>query len=292
MRPFTRRITTLITVPMMLMHGVAQAVVQMIEVNAGNNEVTVPLPAGIQEVELAQQRAGNCRFGRSWGYDLTSRQLWASQGCSGVFKLTIRDDAVPATGTPGSTDSSNAAAGLAAMAAIAGVAILASQGNKHHQDAYYPPPANNGYYPPPPPPPPPPQYGGGYNPQMMGPSNVVRSASGLCMDMQGGPVRPGTPMSLFPCHGRGNQQFARSPRGEIVVGGLCLDVAGRNLMNGAQIVSFPCDGSPTQQWVMSGAQIRNMRGGLCMDVANNNNRQGAPVIAWGCHGGQNQRWFW
>jgi hypothetical protein len=112
------------------------------------------------------------------------------------------------------------------------------------------------------------------------------------MDMQGGHVRPGTPMSLFSCHGRGNQQFARSPRGEIVVGGLCLDVAGRNLMNGAQIVSFPCDGSPTQQWVMSGAQIRNMRGGLCMDVANNNNQPGAPVIAFGCHGGQNQRWFW
>jgi hypothetical protein len=124
MKPFTRRITTLITVPLMLMHGVAQAVVQMIEVNAGNNDVTVPLPAGIQEVELAQQRAGNCRFGRTWGYDLTSRQLWASQGCSGVFKLTIRDDAVPANPTPGSTDSSNAAAGLAAMAAIAARACV------------------------------------------------------------------------------------------------------------------------------------------------------------------------
>ncbi len=80
MKPLSRRITTLITLPLMLMHGVAQAVVQMIEVNSSANEVTVPLPVGIQEVELAQQRAGNCRLGRSWGYDLTSRQLWASQG--------------------------------------------------------------------------------------------------------------------------------------------------------------------------------------------------------------------
>lgn len=305
MKAVLRRATALTCVPFLLAHGPAQAAVQMVEVTSNGSEVNLPLPEGTQEVELESQRSGNCRFGRTWGYDLSSRQMWANGGCSGVFRLTIRDDAVPATAS--TPDGSNAAAGLAAMAAIAGVAILASQGNKHSSPytpppGYYPPsPPNAGYYPPPPPPPNagyyprPPAYdspGGGYRPQPGGRQSVIRGSGGMCMDLSGGQARPGTWVTLFECHGKHNQQFYWTPRGEMVVDGLCLDLQGKNMMSGAKIVSMPCDGTPSQRWTMNGALIRSMHTGRCMDVANNQVRKGTPIISWDCHGGPNQRWFW
>jgi len=269
------------------------AAVQSLDLASSGGEVTASLPAGTTEVELATQRAGACRFGRTWGYDLAARQLWVSGGCSGSFRVHVRDDAVPSQATQ--PDSSNAAAGLAAMAAIAGVAILASQHNKHRNDnAGYvpasppPPPGSGGYYPPP-------NWGGGYPPPGGYPQQrggVIRNSAGMCIDMQGGRVGPNVPAGLFQCHGKGNQQFQWSPRGELMVGGHCLDIAGRNAVDGARIVAWACDGSPTQQWGVQGASIRNRYTGQCIDLANNNSTNQAPIIAYRCHGGQNQRWFW
>lgn len=262
----------------------ASAAVQSVELNSTGGEVTTTLPVGATEVELASQRSGSCRFGRTWGYDLAARQLWVSGGCSGSFRVHVRDEPTPAQAS--NPDSSNAAAGLVAMAAIAGVAILASQHNKHRND-------NNGYAPPPPPPPP--AWGGGYQPPGGYPQQgggVIRNSAGLCIDMQGGRVGPNVPAMLYQCHGKINQQFQWSPRGELVVGRHCLDIAGRSAVDGARIVAWSCDGSPTQQWGVQGASIRNRYTGQCIDLANNNSVNQAPIIAYRCHGGQNQRWFW
>ena len=190
MKRLTGRTTALICA--MSVAGFPQpgaAAVQSLDLASSGGEVTASLPAGTTEVELATQRAGACRFGRTWGYDLAARQLWVSGGCSGSFRVHVRDDAVPSQATH--PDSSNAAAGLAAMAAIAGVAILASQHNKHRNDnAGYvpasppPPPGSGGYYPPP-------NWGGGYPPPGGYPQQrggVIRNSAGMCIDMQGGPV--------------------------------------------------------------------------------------------------------
>lgn len=291
-----RRLTALCALPFMLAHGLAHAVIHAVEVTSTGNEVNVPLPPGTQEVELETQRAGNCRFGRTWGYDLTARQLWVNGGCAGTFKVHVRDDAVPATASAPS-DSSNAAAGLAAMAAIAGVAILASQGNKHHNNnGYYPPPV----YPPqgyPPPPPPPGAYPGGYPQGGWAPppgsrQSLMRHASGACMDAKDG-ARPGTPINVWDCHGRPNQVFYRTPMGELVVQGLCVEPAGGAMQQGARLVSAPCNGTPMQRWAFQGAQIRNLQNGLCLDVLNGQARRGAPVAGYFCNGGApGQRWFW
>jgi hypothetical protein len=287
MKRFARRATALACVASLSgVHLPAASAVQSVELASNGSEVTTALPPGTTEVELATQRAGSCRFGRTWGYDLGARQLWVSGGCAGGFRVHVREHAVPAQA--GQPENSNAAAGLAAMAAIAGVAILASQSNKHRHDNVYvppappPPPQGGGYYPPP-------NWGGGYPQPRAG---VIRNSAGMCIDMQGGTVRPNVPAGLFQCHGRANQQFQWSPRSELVVAGMCLDIAGRNAVDGARIVAWNCDGSPTQQWVAQGASIRNRYSGQCIDLANNNSTNQAPIIAYRCHGGQNQRWFW
>jgi hypothetical protein len=296
MTPRAIRFTALCALPLMLFQGVAQAALHTVEVTSTGNEVSVPLPPGTQEVELESQRAGNCRFGRTWGYDLSARQLWVNGGCSGVFKVHVRDDAVPATASAPS-DASNAAAGLAAMAAIAGVAILASQGNKHHNNnsGYYPPPT----YPPqgyPPPPPPPGAYPGGYPQGGWAPppgsrQSLMRHASGACMDAKDS-ARPGSPINIYDCHGRANQVFFRTPAGEMVVQGMCVQQAGA-MQPGDRLVAAPCNGSPIQRWSFYGAQVRNMQSGMCLDALNGQARRGVAVAAYPCNPGvQGQRWFW
>ena len=66
MTPRASRFTALCALPLMLFQGVAQAAMHTVEVTSTGNEVSVPLPPGTQEVELESQRAGNCRFGRSF----------------------------------------------------------------------------------------------------------------------------------------------------------------------------------------------------------------------------------
>jgi hypothetical protein len=292
MRHLPRRAVAVALLPFLLNHGMAAAAVQMIEVNSPGNEVVVPLPPGTMEVELESQRAGNCRFGRSWGYDLSTQRMWVNGGCQGRFRLTLRDDAVAATAT--SNDGSNVAAGVAAMAAIAGVAILASKAHSsNHQGGYYPPP------PPPPPgagyPPPPPGYyppQGGTNPLAGGGAAMIRNAMGGCLDEQGGRAQPGTPITLWDCRGRPNQQFWRTPRGELMVQGGCIEPQGKARNPGVQVTSWACDGSPAQRWAFTGTAIRNMQTGLCLDLPGGQMRRGTAVVTQYCNGAPSQQWFW
>jgi hypothetical protein len=285
MNLITRRAVALVCVPLVLCQSIAQAAVHSIEVTSTGNEVSVPLPPGTQEVELETQRAGNCRFGRTWGYDLSSLRMWVNGGCAGVFKVVIRDNAVPATASTEGDASSNTGAALAAMAAIAGVAILASQSNKHQN--------NNGYYPPPPPPPPPGpgMYPGPGMPPPGARPMVIRNASGGCLDLQGGRNRPGTPVQLWECNNRPSQMFYPTPYNELTVQGLCLEPAGRTPQVGVPVVVAPCDRSAAQRWFFSGAQIRNGQNGMCIDSYNQG--RGSPVVQAFCNGGApGQRWFW
>ncbi|MGB3430020.1 MAG: lectin [Burkholderiaceae bacterium] len=273
--------------PLLVLPDVVGAAERLIDLASSGREAKYTLPADTREVELVTQRSGDCRFGRTWGYDLAGRELWVNGGCAGRFKIISHE---AATSSPGS---SNTAAALAAAAAIAGVAVLASRGrhdhdNNNNQTNYYPPPSNQGYYP----------MSSGYHPPPVGnyPSGggrqgPIHGPGGMCLDMQGGAIQ-GTPAILFPCHNSNNQRFNWTPRGELIVANMCLDVEGGNSANGARVIAWPCSGGRNQQWFVNGSQIQSQQSGKCLDVAGNNIRSGASVILFDCHGGQNQRWFW
>jgi Ricin-type beta-trefoil lectin domain/Protein of unknown function (DUF3011) len=282
-----RRVTALLSVSVFMLPGAVPAAEQIVDLSSSGREAKYTLPSNTREVELVRQRSGDCRFGRTWGYDLASRELWVNGGCSGQFKIMSHE---AATAAP---DSSNTAAALAAAAAIAGVAILASKGRHDNdtppQNTYYPPSGSSGYYPPsagyhPPP--------AGYYPQGGGRQGTIHGPGGLCLDMRGDRVTQGTEAIIYSCHGKNNQRFNWTPRGELIVANMCLDIAGGSNANGARVIAWPCNGGRNQQWFVSGSQIQSQQNGKCLDVSGGAMRPGTSVIVYDCHGGENQRWFW
>lgn len=289
MKTALQRLTALVILPLTFAGTLANAAQQIIELGVNGAPANIQLPRGTREVDLVTQRAGNCRFGRTWGYDLTTLELWVN-GCAGSFRLTVADPqpaTAPATGAP---ESSNAAAALAAAAAIAGIAILASRGNQEHNQQpnyppqggqYYPPP-NGGYYPPP----------QGAYPPGGGRQGPIRGPNNLCLDMRGGQAVQGTELTVFRCHGGPNQSFTWTPRGELMVQGLCLDIANGNGNDGAKVVTWRCNGGNNQRWAANGAQIQSRMNSKCLDIAGGNLNSGTQVIMYSCNGRANQRWFW
>lgn len=290
------RTTVVLSIALLVLPDSVGAAERLIDLVSSGREAKYTLPADTREVKLVSQRSGECRFGRTWGYDLAGRELWVNGGCAGQFKIITHDSG------DGPPKSSNTAAALAAAAAIAGVAVLASRGRhddqrSNEQPGYYVPPANQGYYVPPnnanyyPP-------SAGYHPPTVGryPSGggregAIHGPGGLCLDMRGDRVLQGTEAILYTCHGEINQRFNWTPRGELIVGNMCLDIAGGSRANGARVIAWPCNGGRNQQWFVNGTQIQSQQNGKCLDVAGGSQR-GSPVVVYDCHGGENQRWFW
>ena len=292
-----QRATAMLSILLLVLPNAVGASERLIDLASSGREAKYTLPADTREVELVSQRSGQCRLGRTWGYDLGARELWVNGGCAGQFKIITHE---AGTGAP---DSSNTAAALAAAAAIAGVAVLASRGRHdndqtYEQSGYYAPPSNPGYYVPPENPryyPPssgyhPPQAG--YYPSGGGRQGTIHGPGGLCLDMRGDRVVQGTEAIIYNCHGKNNQRFNWTPRGELIVNNMCLDIAGGSRANGARVIAWPCNGGRNQQWYVNGSQIQSQQNGKCLDVAGGSLQGGTPVIVYDCHGGQNQRWFW
>ena len=78
MRIAFQRITALATLPLLFASSIACAGQQIVELGANGAPASVQMPRGTREVDLVNQRAGNCRFGRTWGYDLNSLVLWVN----------------------------------------------------------------------------------------------------------------------------------------------------------------------------------------------------------------------
>lgn len=234
----------------------------------------MPLPSHTRDVELLAQRAGSCRFGRTWGFDPARLELWADQGCVGTFRAIVEPPPPPGQVGVQVGTSDPAAAAAAAAAAIAGIAILSQRPRPEAPPTYpggvYAPP---GYYPAP-------AQGG-----------AIQGLGGLCLDVHGGPpVRPGNHAMLWQCHGSGSQAFVWTRRGELRVGGLCLDLANGLDANGAPVIAWSCNGGANQQWAFDRGTIRSRFNGRCLDVQNGRARPGAPVAMWDCHGRANQLW--
>lgn len=239
----------------------ARAAEQSVELRSDGGYTSQRLPAGTRDVDLDRQLSGNCRFNRSWGYDLSSMEIWVNNGCSARFTLS-------GDFSDSEHRSSNSGAAIAAVAAIAGLALLAS----HHKDRERDDdrPDDNS--------------GGGYGRQL-------RSGGGLCLDISGRAVE-GARAIVFGCHNGSNQRFDWGRGGELKVSGLCLDVAGGNSSNGAEVIAFRCNGGDNQRWQARGNQIRSRMNGKCLDVRDGRLRPGQAVQLWDCNGGDNQRWWW
>ena len=66
-----------------------------VELRSGGGYQSLALASDVTEVELVEQTQGACRFNRTWGYDLTNRELWVNGVCGGRFKL-VKAEAVSA----------------------------------------------------------------------------------------------------------------------------------------------------------------------------------------------------
>jgi len=268
---WTRRAIALPVAASLLMGGTsAWAAEQTIELSSRGGYQSHRLPDGTTEVELVQQTAGGCRFGRTWGYDLGGKELWVDGGCGGRFRITTSAAAGGdgAGNASNSDNSSNIGAAVAAAAVIAGIALIASKDKDKDRDR------DDGW-----------QDDGGWN------GRQIRGKGGLCLDIEGG-ARPGRNLIVYDCNGGGNQRFEWNRDGELRVGGLCLDVADRNTSDGARVMAFTCNGGANQRWRARGGEIRSVDSGKCLDIENGRARPGTAVIMYRCNGGDNQRWSW
>lgn len=244
----------------------ARAEERTVELRSRGGTETYRLPDGTTDVDLVEQTSGACRLGRTWGYDLSGKELWVNGGCGGRFKLTTET-------TGGDRDgSSNVGAAIAAAAVIAGIALIASKDRKDRD-------RDDGYHPDDPPP------GNSWG------AHEIRGKGGLCLDIEGS-ARPGRGLIVFNCHNGDNQRFEWTRNGELRVAGLCLDVAEGNSDDGARVIAFNCNGRSNQRWRAWGGQIRSQSTGKCLDIDGGRARPSQPVIMFRCTGGDNQRWAW
>ncbi len=268
----TRRMIALPVAAAVMAGGLpARAAEQTVELTSRGGYQSHRLPDGATDVELIQQTAGGCRFGRTWGFDLTNKELWVDGGCGGRFKVTY---AATGSGDSGSENasnsdsSSNVGAAVAAAAVIAGIALIASHKDKDKD-------RDDGWQ----------HNDGGWQ------GRQIRGKGGLCMDIEGS-VRQGRPLIVYGCNSGANQRFEWTRRGELRVGGMCLDVANGNPQDGARVIAYPCNGGANQRWRAWGGEIRSQDSGKCLDIENGRARPGAAVIMYRCNGGDNQRWSW
>ena len=113
----------LLCLPLLVGTPPALAQDQLVDLQSSGGYTSYRLADDVTQVDLVEQTQGACRFNRTWGYDLTNRELWTNGGCGGRFKITR-------TYASGNNSGSNAGAAVAAVAAIAGIALLANH-NRH-----------------------------------------------------------------------------------------------------------------------------------------------------------------
>ena len=116
----------LLCLPLLVGTPPALAQDQLVDLQSSGGYTSYRLADDVTQVDLVEQTQGACRFNRTWGYDLTNRELWTNGGCGGRFKITR-------TYASGNNSGSNAGAAVAAVAAIAGIALLANH-NRHDDD--------------------------------------------------------------------------------------------------------------------------------------------------------------
>ncbi|MCF3630046.1 ricin-type beta-trefoil lectin domain protein [Thalassospiraceae bacterium LMO-SO8] len=81
-------------------------------------------------------------------------------------------------------------------------------------------------------------------------NGALQVPGGKCMDIAGESRKAGAAIMLWPCHGKANQQWTVSTRGELVSGlvGQCADVPGGRLVAGNGLQTWECNRTAAQKW--------------------------------------------
>ncbi len=115
--------------------------------------------------------------------------------------------------------------------------------------------------------------------------------STLCVDIAGGRFVEGTPIMLWPCHGKAPQLLDYDPARKAVVArgnrGLCVDDVVRQ---GLALVR--CNAT-RMRWSYDAArsQMRS-QDGRCWDAAGGKLEPRTRMILWPCHGKANQQFYY
>ena len=120
-----------------------------------------------------------------------------------------------------------------------------------------------------------------------GPINPALSSS-KCMDVKGINTAAGTPMQIWDCTSKSNQQFKWLSTGQIqVYGSMCL--SGGTGKAGDPVVIQACASGTAQQWsATSSTGIKGING-MCMMV-NGGTTNGTRLVLSSCSSATNQQW--
>lgn len=84
---------------------------------------------------------------------------------------------------------------------------------------------------------------------LRGTTGPIRSKDGRCIDVRGAVTTDFTPIIIFPCHGRANQEWSHTLDGRLVgLGGKCLDIQSASNEDGTPLILFRCHGQANQRW--------------------------------------------
>ncbi|WP_238432061.1 RICIN domain-containing protein [Streptomyces cavernae] len=123
----------------------------------------------------------------------------------------------------------------------------------------------------------------------------VPGASGKCLDIPGGAKTNGSPVQIYTCNGKAQQQWEvygddKGLHLRNVNSLKCLDVSGTNSANGTKIQIWTCNSSPAQTWeynLRAATALKNTATDKCLDLANFTNSTDARL--WTCSGGNPQK---
>ena len=127
------------------------------------------------------------------------------------------------------------------------------------------------------------------------PSGQVRSASGMCMEVNAGSSADGAKIQIWTCYNNPPiawQIWTFPGDGTLRVNGKCLDVANSGTANGTKVQLWGCNGTGAQRWThnpTTGA-FTNPQSGKCLDIPSNSTTKGTQLQIYTCNGSAAQRW--
>ncbi|WP_188113575.1 ricin-type beta-trefoil lectin domain protein [Nocardioides humilatus] len=141
-------------------------------------------------------------------------------------------------------------------------------------------------------------YASGYQPPRRL-FNIGGAPSKRCVDVPGNSGSSGTVLTLWDCHGGGNQNFTydlstKAIKGFATQNGLCWGLQNDATGWGTKVVMQSCNsGNPRQRWTLgANKQIVNDATGLCVDANGGGTGNGTQLLIWGCGGQANQQWWY
>ncbi|GIF97014.1 LamG-like jellyroll fold domain-containing protein [Catellatospora citrea] len=117
--------------------------------------------------------------------------------------------------------------------------------------------------------------------------SMTSTASGRCLDVMAPAPANNARLTIFDCHGGGNQQWTldSANRITVTVSGVtkCLDALGGGTADGTDVVIYDCHTGISEKWsVLSDGRIINQHSGKCLDVEANGLANGTFVQLWTC----------